>query len=69
MQFGHGSLVTPHFSGDFLFVIGVEGSCKVPQGSCNIDINFPELFLDGSHVASGMQINNVMSPSGRAATS
>ena len=38
MQFGHGSLVaTPHFSGDFLFVIGVEGSCKVPQGSCNID--------------------------------
>ena len=61
MQFGHGSLVAaPHFSGDFLFVIGVEGSCKVPQGSCNIDINFPELFLDGSHVASGMQINNVM---------
>ena len=33
---------------------------RVPQGSCNIDINFPELFLDGAHVASGMQINNVM---------
>ena len=33
---------------------------KVPQGSCNIDINFPELFLDGSHVAGAMQINNVM---------
>jgi len=28
--------------------------------SCNIDINFPELFLDGGKVASGMQINNVM---------
>ena len=41
-------------------VVGVEGSCKVPQASCNIDINFPELFLDGARVASGMQINNVM---------
>jgi hypothetical protein len=61
MQFGHGSLVaTANFKGEFLFVIGVEGSCKVPQGSCNLDLNFPELFLDGSHVASGMQINNVM---------
>jgi hypothetical protein len=61
MQFGHGSLVaSPDFRGDFLFVIGVEGSCRVPQGSCNADINFPELFLDGAHVASGMQINNVM---------
>ena len=27
---------------------------------CSIDINFPELFLDGSHVTSAMQINNVM---------
>ena len=36
------------------------GSCKVPQGSCNIDLNFPELFIDGSHVASAVQINNVM---------
>ena len=61
MQFGHGTLVAmPDFEGDFLFVIGIDGSCKVPQGSCNIDINFPELFLDGAHVASGMQINNVM---------
>jgi hypothetical protein len=61
MQFGRGSLVAaPEFKGDFLFVIGVKGSCRVPQGSCNIDINFPELFLDGAHVASGMQINNVM---------
>jgi hypothetical protein len=61
MQFGRGSLVaSPDFAGDFLFVVGVDGSCEVPQGSCNIDINFPELFLDGAHVASGMQINNVM---------
>eukprot|EP01063_Lacrimia_lanifica_P041119 TRINITY_DN94_c0_g2_i1.p1 TRINITY_DN94_c0_g2~~TRINITY_DN94_c0_g2_i1.p1 ORF type:complete len:512 (+),score=199.57 TRINITY_DN94_c0_g2_i1:50-1537(+) len=61
MQFGHGSLVAaPGFKGDFLFVIGIQGSCKVPQGSCNMDINFPELFIDGAHRASGMQINNVM---------
>ena len=33
---------------------------RYPQGSCNIDINFPELFVDGAGVASGMQINNVM---------
>ena len=61
MQFGRGSLVAaPDFVGEFLFVIGKKGSCRVPQASCNIDINFPELFLDGAHVASGMQINNVM---------
>jgi hypothetical protein len=63
MQFGHGSLVAgPEWKNesDFLFVIGIKDSCKVPQGSCNIDINFPELFLDGAHKASGMQINNVM---------
>ena len=63
MQFGHGSLVAgPEWKNqsDFLFVIGIQGSCIVPQGSCNIDINFPELFLDGAHRASGMQINNVM---------
>ena len=40
-------------------IIGIKGSCLVPQGSCNIDINFPDLFLDGAHVAAGMQINNV----------
>lgn len=61
MQFGRGSLVAaPDFVGDFLFVVGIKGSCQVPQGSCNININFPELFLDGSHVSSGLQINNVM---------
>eukprot|EP01063_Lacrimia_lanifica_P012907 TRINITY_DN1959_c1_g1_i4.p1 TRINITY_DN1959_c1_g1~~TRINITY_DN1959_c1_g1_i4.p1 ORF type:complete len:471 (+),score=87.65 TRINITY_DN1959_c1_g1_i4:73-1485(+) len=61
MEFGGGSLVaSPEFEGDFLFVIGVEGSCRVPQASCNIDINFPNLYLDGRGSASGMQINNVM---------
>ena len=61
INFGHGSLTAAsNFSGDFLIVVGIEGSCKVPQGSCNVDLNFPELFLDGRHVASGMQINNVM---------
>ena len=47
-------------AGGFLLVVGVAGSCNVPQGSCNVDLAFPELFLDGSHVASGIQINNVM---------
>jgi hypothetical protein len=65
MRLGHGSLVadpTPGVfpPGSFLIVVGVEGSCKVPQGSCNVDLGFPELFLDGSHVASGLQVNNVM---------
>jgi len=53
-------VASPDFKGNFLFIVGQPGSCHVPQGSCNIDINFPELFLDGSHVASGLQINNVM---------
>ena len=35
-------------------------ACGGLQGSCNIDINFPFLFLDGNRRASGMQINNVM---------
>jgi hypothetical protein len=67
MQFGHGSLVAaPDFEGEFLFVVGTkdetakEGCRSFPQASCNIDINFPELFLDGAQRASGMQINNVM---------
>mmetsp|Transcript_53131 Transcript_53131/g.172757 ORF Transcript_53131/g.172757 Transcript_53131/m.172757 type:complete len:137 (+) Transcript_53131:467-877(+) len=63
MQLGHGSLVADpnSFPQDgFLLVVGKQGSCKVPQGSCNMDLNFPELFLDGSMVASGMQINNAM---------
>lgn len=61
MQLGRGSLVAgPGFVGDFLVVVGKQDSCRVPQGSCNIDINFPELFLDGARRASGMQINHVM---------
>ena len=52
----------PNFPSDaFLIVIGIKGSCKVPQGSCNIDLNFPALFMDGANRAAGcMQINNVM---------
>ena len=59
---GHGSLVADDaFPADsFLLVVGIEGSCRVPQGSCNVDLGFPELFLDGRRVASGLQINNVM---------
>lgn len=60
---GFGSLVAgPDFPSDaFLLVIGIKGSCNVPQGSCNVDINFPALFMDGANRAAGcMQINNVM---------
>ena len=62
---GHGSLFADDAPGvfpanSFLLVVGVEGSCKVPQGSCNVDLAFPELFFDGRHVASGLQVNNVM---------
>jgi len=65
MILGGGSLVaSKDFSppGGFMVIIGNEDSiCKnLPQKSCNIDINFPDLFMDGSHVASTMQINNVM---------
>ena len=65
MALGHGSLIADATPGvfpvdSFLLVVGVEGSCKVPQGSCGLDFAFPELFLDGRHVASGIQINNVM---------
>lgn len=65
IRLGHGSLVaddTPSVfpNSSFLIVVGVDGSCNVPQGSCNVDLGFPELFLDGRGVASGMQINNVM---------
>jgi len=63
MQLGFGSIVaSPDFPQDaFLISVGgVTDGCNVPQGSCNIDINFPELFLDGSARASAMQINHVM---------
>ncbi len=43
LRLGHGSLVaddTPGVfqNGSFLVVVGVEGSCNVPQGSCNVDL-------------------------------
>jgi len=63
MEFGYGSIVADSKmfpAGAFLLVVGVNGSCQFPQGSCNMDLNFPDVFLDGSNVASGMQINNVM---------
>ena len=65
MVLGHGSLIADDAPGvfpadSFLIKVGVAGSCKVPQGSCNVDLAFPELFLDGRHVASGLQVNNVM---------
>jgi hypothetical protein len=62
LQLGHGSLVADEAfaNGTFLLQVGIPGSCNVPQGSCNLDLGFPELFLDGRHVASGLQINNVM---------
>jgi hypothetical protein len=62
LQLGHGSLVADEAfaNGTFLLQVGIPDSCNVPQGSCNVDLGFPELFLDGRHVASGLQINNVM---------
>ncbi len=65
MNIGHGSLVADNTPGvfpadSFLVVVGVAGACKVPQGSCNLHINFDELFFDGRQVASALQINSVM---------
>ena len=63
MALGHGSIVADPAAfpqGEFLVVVGEKGACNVPQGSCNVDLNFPELMLDGRHVAAGLQINNVM---------
>eukprot|EP00054_Salpingoeca_dolichothecata_P016149 m.94183 g.94183 ORF g.94183 m.94183 type:complete len:453 (+) comp21842_c0_seq6:247-1605(+) len=63
INMGFGSIVAgPSFpASEFLIQIGIPGSCKVPQGSCNIDINFPEIFVSGSRQAAGcFQINNVM---------
>lgn len=48
------------FDESFLIVVGGDVPCDHMQGSCNEDIGFPGLFLDGSHVAGGIQINNVM---------
>ena len=67
MQLGYGSLVAspdfkpadeddPRLFASHWHTRQLQGS----QGSCNIDINFPDLFIDGARVASGIQINNVM---------
>lgn len=63
INLGHGALVADDaaFPADsFLIVVGIAGSCRIPQGSCNVAINFDELFFDGRRVASALQINNVM---------
>jgi hypothetical protein len=64
MQLGTGSIIgSETFPVDgFLIVVGnaTAGACRVPQGSCNIDINFADLFLDAGNRGSCMQINHVM---------
>lgn len=64
MNLGYGSIVAgPGMGSDnFLIVVGnATSDCvNLPQGSCNMDINFPALFVDGSNKASGIQINNIM---------
>lgn len=51
----------PPFNGSYMVVVGGTETCISPdQGSCNEDVGFPELFLDGSHVAAGIEINQVM---------
>ena len=61
-----GSSKTPFTPGPgkppyFMIQVGGTETCvSYHQGSCNEDIGFPGLFLDGSHVASGIQINSVM---------
>jgi hypothetical protein len=39
---------------------GRRALCDNPQGSCNEAIGFPQLFLDGSRVANGIQVTSVM---------
>lgn len=52
---------TPDIKTFFLIQVGGTETCvSYHQGSCNEDIGFPGLFLDGSHVANGIQINEVM---------
>ncbi len=64
MAISSGSLVaSSDFPTDqFLLTVGGGGDgCHVPQGSCNVDINLPEMFLDGSNRAAGcIQVNSVM---------
>jgi hypothetical protein len=44
----------------FMIEVGGTAPCDHPQGSCNVDIGFPSLFLDGNRVANGIQITDVM---------
>jgi hypothetical protein len=44
----------------FMIEVGGSEPCDHPQGSCNVNIGFPSLFLDGNHVASGIRIVDVM---------
>ena len=61
-----GSRVSPptpapgQWGGKFMIQVGGDVKCNHPQGSCNEDVGFPQLFLDGSHVAGGIQVNSVM---------
>lgn len=48
------------WSGKFMIQVGGDVRCNHPQGSCNEDVGFPQLFLDGSHVAGGIQVTSVM---------
>ena len=57
MRIGGGSLkATAALKDKFMITVG-GGSCHNPQGSCNEDIGFPELFLDGSGYANGSTNN------------
>lgn len=59
IRIGGGSLIATKALQD-QFLVAVGGECLNPQGSCNEDIGFPELFLDGSGYANGIQTNAVM---------
>jgi hypothetical protein len=48
------------WTGRFMIAVGGDVHCNHPQGSCNEAIGFPQLFLDGSRVANGIQVNSVM---------
>eukprot|EP01047_Picozoa_sp_COSAG01_P133984 COSAG01_NODE_64051_length_278_cov_0.564246_1_plen_92_part_11 len=43
-----------------MIAVGGDVRCDNPQGSCNEAIGFPQLFLDGSRVANGIQVTSVM---------
>jgi len=40
--------------------VGLQG--EMAQGSCNIDINFPELFLDGGHANLSLFLTLTVTP-------